>query len=211
MTKKIIGSIGILVGLGLATFLVYTALFPEGDSKTSPSDPAVQSQAAVQPQSESPSEATTSQPESAASQDPATPPAASAPAASDPIALAAKGPAAGAPASKALASKASALGDPAAAPTSPAAKIEQELQTPLEPTKEYGLLAGRYRGYGSANKRMEKIKEQDLPAFVRPKGKYYEVWSGPFVTAEEAEQARKSLRGVKIYAKTRTLTIPVPK
>ena len=152
MTKKIIGSIGILVGLGLATFLVYTALFPEGDSKTSPSDPAVQSPAAVQPQSESPSEATTSQPESAASQDPATSPAASAPVASDPIALAAKAPAAGAPASKA-----SAPGDPAAAPTSPAAKIEQELQTPLEPTKEYGLLAGRYRGYASANKRWQSL------------------------------------------------------
>jgi cell division septation protein DedD len=202
MTKKIIGSIGILVGLGLATFLVYTALFPEGDLRPSPSDPAVQSQAAGQPQSKSPSEAATSQPESAASRDPANAPStASAPAPSDPIALAAKAPAAGAPAHAA----------PAAKPTPPAAKIEKELRTPLEPTEEHGLLAGRYRGYASANKRMEKIKKQGLPAFVRPQGKYYEVWAGPFATPAEAEQARKSLKAVRICAKKGKLTIPVPK
>ena len=59
---------------------------------------------------------------------------------------------------------------------------------------------------------MEKIKQQDMPAFIRKKGKYYELWAGPFSTSEEAEQGRKTLKkALKISPKMRKLEIPVPK
>ncbi|MFW6122751.1 MAG: SPOR domain-containing protein, partial [Thermodesulfobacteriota bacterium] len=96
-------------------------------------------------------------------------------------------------------------------PEAQAAEPETASLGPLEPREEHGLLAGRYRGFTSAKKRMEKIKAQDLPAFVRSKGRFYEVWAGPFATTEEAQQARKSLNAVKISAKMGKLTIPVPK
>jgi cell division septation protein DedD len=188
MTKKIIGGIGILVGLGLATFLVYLLVFPEGDSRSPAPDPAKETQVAAKPTPESPQEPATPPPGPTVAPEPGTPSSPeAAPAPSEP-------------------------GAPVAKPTPPPpAKQEMAELRPLEPTEEYGLLAGRYRSFGSAKKRMAKIKEKNIPAFVRPQGKYYEVWAGPFATPEEAEKARKFLKGMKIFAKKRKLIIPVPK
>jgi cell division septation protein DedD len=209
MTRKIIGGIGVLVGLGLATFFVYLVFFPQGDNRTSAPNPGELRQVAVRPMSES-SPDPKIQPGSAPpqAQDPATArPTESAPATSDYVALAAKAPAAGAPVSGAPKS-----GDPVAASTPPALEIDKALQSPLEPTEKQGLLAGRYRTFASAKKRMEKIKAQGIPAFIRQEGKFYEVWAGPFATPEAAAQARKSLKAeLKISAKPRKLIIPVPK
>ncbi|MFW6126793.1 MAG: SPOR domain-containing protein [Thermodesulfobacteriota bacterium] len=215
MGKKIIGSIGILIGLGLATFFVYQVLFPQGNHRISASDPAATQQGAVPPTSEASQESASTPADSTAAPEPVTlpapeaatapegapgseaaPAAQAAPASADPLVLAARAPAAGAP----VAESAPRPPEPEIAPLSP-----------LEPTEKQGLLAGRYRGFASAKKRMEKIKEQDLPAFVRPKGRFYEVWAGPFATPEEADQARKSLKAVKISAKKGKLIIPVPK
>ncbi len=223
MSKQIIGSIVILVGLGLATFFAYQAFFPPGDLQTTAADPAAEQQAAVQPATESSPEPGSPPAESAGAPEPVMPPAPEAapgkaptteaasatepaPASSDPVALAAKAPMAGAPAAGAQVPEAQAA-EPATPPTDP----ETAALGPLEPREEHGLLAGRYRGFTSAKKRLEKIKAQDLPAFVRPKGRFYEVWAGPFATTEEAQQARKSLKAVKISAKLGKLVIPVPK
>ena len=209
MGKKIIGSIGILVGLGLATFFAYQVLFPQGNHRIAASDPAATQQGAVPPTSEASQESASTPADPTAAPEPVTLPAPeaapapegapatqAAPASADPLVLAARAPAAGAP----VAESAPRPPEPEIAPLSP-----------LEPTEKQGLLAGRYRGFASAKKRMEKIKEQDLPAFVRPKGRFYEVWAGPFATPEEADQARKSLKAVKISAKKGKLIIPVPK
>lgn len=211
MSKQIIGSIVILVGLGLATFFAYQAFFPPGDLQTSAADPAAEQQAAVQPATEPPPQPGSPSADPAGATDPVTPPADPpatdpAPASSDPIALAAKAPMAGASAAGARVPEAQAA-EAAPPPTEP----ETASLGPLEPREEHGLLAGRYRGFTSAKKRMEKIKEQELPAFVRPKGRFYEVWAGPFATPEEAQQARKSLKALKISAKMGKLVIPVPK
>jgi len=230
MSKQIIGSIVILVGLGLATFFVYQVYFPPGDLQTSAADPAAEQQAAVQPATESPPQPESTAADPAGATAPVTPPAPQAasaeavapdpaPASSDPIALAAKAPMAGAPvppgpgAPTAGAPTAGARVPEAqaAASSPPPAEPETAALSPLEPREEHGLLAGRYRGFTSAKKRLEKIKEQDLPAFVRPKGRFYEVWAGPFATTDEAQQARKSLKAVKISAKMGKLVIPVPK
>ena len=211
MSKQIIGSIVILVGLGLATFFAYQAFFPPGDLQTSAADPAAEQQAEVQPATESPPQLGSPSADPAGATDPVTPPADPpatdpASASSDPIALAAKAPMAGAPTAGARIPEAQAA-EAAPPPTEP----QTAFLGPLEPREEHGLLAGRYRGFTSAKKRMEKIKEQELPAFVRPKGRFYEVWAGPFATPEEAQQARKSLKAVKISAKMGKLVIPVPK
>lgn len=215
MSKQIIGTIVILVGLGLATFFVYQVYFPQGDLQPSAADPAAEQQAAVQPATESPPEPGSPPADPAGATDPVTSPA-EAPAATDPIALAAKAPMAGAPVPQAPVAGAPATGAqvpeaPAAESATPPTEPETAALGPLEPREEHGLLAGRYRGFTSAKKRLEKIKEQDLPAFVRPKGRFYEVWAGPFATTDEAQQARKSLKAVKISAKLGKLVIPVPK
>jgi len=227
MGKKIIGSIGVLVGLGLATFFLYLVLFPQGNHRLAASDPAATQQDAVSPPSEASRESASKSADSPAAPEPMTLPAPeaatapegapgpeapaaqeevpegeaaqaekAAPASADPLVLAARAPAAGAPVVE-------------SAPQPPEPEIAP--LSPLEPTEKHGLLAGRYRGFASAKKRMEKIKKQDLPAFVRPKGRFYEVWAGPFATPEEADQARKSLKAVKISAKMGKLVIPVPK
>ena len=95
----------------------------------------------------------------------------------------------------------------AAAPKPP----KLELQ-PLEPTKEYGLLVRRYRGYYSAGKKMAKLKKKDLPAFIRRRKGRYEVWAGPFATRQEALKAAKSIKGKRRRRlRVQQITIPVPK
>jgi cell division septation protein DedD len=188
MTKKIIGSISILVGLGLATFILYFFVFQERDIQPPAPTPAEQPEVAVRPEPEAPPKPATPEPEPAVPPEPATP------APPEPEAVA--------PPEVA----------PTPTPTPLPAEEEVAPLTPLEPTEKHGLLAGRFRTYTSANKRMEKIKEQDIPALIRKEGKFYEVWAGPFETPEEAEQAQKSLRAaLKISLKKGKLAIPVPK
>jgi cell division septation protein DedD len=179
MTKKIIGSIGLVVGLAVVAFVLYFFVFQGKDSQRPSPGPGEQAQVAVRPTPETPQKPTSP------ALEPAVPP--------KPVT----------PASPATA-------PPAAEPAPPEHAITP--QPTLEPKEGHGLLAGRFRTYGSANKRMEKIKKQDMPAFIRKKGKYYEVWAGPFSTPEEAKQARKTLKkALKISPKMRTFEIPVPK
>lgn len=206
MTKKIIGSIGLVVGLAVVTFFLYVYVLQDQDKESlgpTPS-PEEQAQVAVRPTPEIPQEPTKPAPEPAVPPEPVKPaPPESAPPATAPPATA---PPAAAPPAAAPPEPAPAAVEPAPPEQIPAP------QTPLEPKEEHGLLAGRYRSYGSANKIMEKIKKQDIPAFIRKKGKYYELWAGPFSTPEEAEQARKTLKKtLKISPKKRKLEIPVPK
>jgi len=179
MTKKIIGSIGLVVGLAVVTFFLLHFLFQDEDSRRPTPDPQKQPQVAVRPAPESPQRPASPAPGPAVTPEPVTP-----------------APPAPAP--------------PAAEPAPPEHTLAP--QPPLEPKEEEGLLAGKYRSYDRAKKLMEKIKKQNIPAFVRKEGKYYEVWAGPFSTPEEAEQAKKTLKGaLKISSKKRKLEIPVPK
>lgn len=201
MTKKIIGSVVLVVGLAVVTFFLYVYVFQDQDKDTRRPTlgPEEQPQVAARPTPEIPQKPTSPAPEPAVPPEPVTP----APPASAPAASATPSPAPPAPAPPASA--------PPAVEPAPPEQIPAP-QTPLEPKEEHGLLAGRYRSYGSANKIMEKIKKQDIPAFIRKKGKYYELWAGPFSTPEEAEQARKTLKKtLKISPKKRKLEIPVPK
>jgi len=97
----------------------------------------------------------------------------------------------------------------------PPAKIappEEAAITTQEPKEGYGLLAGRFRRYRAAQRLLEKIKKQDRPGFIRKKGKYYEVWVGPFPSSQEAKKHQKSIRSsLKISAKMRKFSVPVPK
>ncbi|MEJ2071284.1 MAG: SPOR domain-containing protein [Syntrophobacterales bacterium] len=162
MIKKIIGSIGLVVGLAVVMFFLYLYVSQDKESRRPAPDPGKQLQVAVRPTPEIP-------------QKPA-PPA------------------------------------PAPPTAEPAPPHTFAPQPSLEPKEGHGLLAGKYRSYGRAKKLMEKIKKQNIPAFVRKEGKYYEVWAGPFSTPKETEQARKTLKkALKISAKKRELEIPVPK
>jgi cell division septation protein DedD len=83
---------------------------------------------------------------------------------------------------------------------------------PLEPREEPGLLAGKYRRFADAKRLLAKIQKQQMPAFIRKEGNYYQVWAGPFTTPQEAEQAGKTLRtALKISPQPETLEVPVPK
>lgn len=179
MTKKIIGSIGLVVGLAVATFFLLHFLFQDKDAQRPAPDPKEQRQVAASPTPAIPQKPASPAPE------PAVPPETVTPQPSAPA--------------------------PPAAETTPAEHTPAS-QPPLEPVEEHGLLAGKYRNYEKAKKRMEKIKKQNIPAFIRQEGKYYEVWAGPFNTPKEAEQARKTLKkALKISPKKRKLEIPVPK
>mgnify|MGYP005843547445 FL=1 len=189
MTKKIIGGIAVLVVLGLATFLLYLFVLKDRDSR--PPAPGPAEQVAVRP-SESPPEPATAPPGPSVPPEPVTPPS---PEKAPPQVESGARPYAG----------------PAPKPTGPPPEGKVAPQASLEPTEEHGLLAGRYRSFESAKKRLEKIKEQGLPAFIRKKGEYYEVWAGPFARPEEAEKAQKTLKAMRISAKKEKLIIPVPK
>jgi len=83
---------------------------------------------------------------------------------------------------------------------------------PLKPQKEFGLLAGSYRQYRGASKRLEKIKKEGQEAFIRRHRGRYQVWVGPFSTPDEAKAAAKALRKkIRISAKIHPLVTPVPK
>jgi cell division septation protein DedD len=183
MSKKILGSIGIVVGLAVAILVAYHFLSPYGFLKThTPSTPE-QHQVAVHPSSEPGQKpvATTPQPPAApesTSPGPAAPPAAT----------------------------------PGPTPEPPSAEKKVAPLPTLEPKKEHGLVVGKFRRYKDAQRLLNKIKKKNLPGFIRKEGKYYKVWVGPFATPQEAENARKSLRAaLKIVPQKRDFEVPVPK
>jgi cell division septation protein DedD len=182
MDKKIIGSIGLVVGLGLAGLFLYVFLFQNGDSQPPAPSPPEQPQVAVRP-----------------APVPAVPPETATPASREPVPPV---PTPSAPPAVV----------PVPAPEPPTAEEKIPPLPALEPTEKDGLLVRKFRRYEDAAKLLEKIKKQEIPAFIRREGKHYEVWAGPFSTPQEAEQARKSLRAaLKISAQKGKLEIPVPK
>ncbi len=182
MVKKVIGSIGLVVGLGAAALFLYFFLFQNGDSQPPAPSPPEQPQVAVRP-----------------TPVPAVPPETATPAPRESLPPV---PAPSAPPAVA----------PVPAPEPPSAEEKTPPLPPLEPTEKPGLLVKKFRHYQDAAKLLEKIKNQQIPGFIRREGKYYEVWAGPFAEPQEAEQARKSLRAaLKISPKKGKLEIPVPK
>ena len=100
------------------------------------------------------------------------------------------------------------LTKPEAAPPAP----QEAALPPLEPKEGYGLLAGSFRKYRGASKRMEKLKKQGQEAFIRREAGKYQVWVGPFATRQEAEAAAKSIKQKsKISPKIEKFVTPVPK
>lgn len=208
MMKKIFGSLALVVGFGFALVFLYYVWFYEGDSRPpKPSPPAkpeivprtapefAAKPAPPEPQAEAPSEP--SKPAPPPASPPAPPETPAAPPEVTP-APAPKAPPAEAPAAK--------------VPPAKVAPPEEEVVTTKEPKEGYGLLAGRFRSYRTAQRLLEKIKKQELPGFIRPKGKYYEVWVGPFTSSQEAKKHQKALRGsLKISARMRKFAVPVPK
>lgn len=185
MNKKILAIIGMVGGLGLALLLLLYFLTPAGEAPLPEPTPAVKPQGGGRPALESlPPTAT-----------PDAPPAI--PAATEPPVVE---PAPAPP--------------PPTVPTPEPASQEPEVSPSPQPKPqaEHGLPAGRYRRYGDAKKRLARITKQNLPAFIRKNGKYFEVWAGPFATPQEAARAQKSLKAsLKISAKPGKLEVPVPK
>ena len=188
MSKKTLGILGIVGGLGLASFLLYFFLAKEGLFKQfSPKPPAESSQESVSPAPEAPQK-----PEASASSQPAnfqepTPPA-SGPAAPPPVV-------------------------PVPTPEPPPTAEKTVAPAPkAEPKKEHGLLVGKFKHYKQAQRLQVKLQKQKVPGFIRKEGKYYKVWAGPFPTPEAAAQAQKKLRaGLKISPKVGKLAMPGPK
>jgi cell division septation protein DedD len=190
MSKKILGSIGIVVGLAVAVLVAYHFLSPHGLFKTHTPSPPAQPQAAAH----QPTPDTNQKAETPATQPPApaaTPaePKPSAPGPAVPPAVA-----------------------PGPTPEPPSAEKKVAPLPTLEPKKEHGLVVGKFRRYKDAQRLLDKIKKKNLPGFIRKEGKYYKVWVGPFATPQEAEHARKKLRAaLKISPQKREFEMPVPK
>jgi hypothetical protein len=185
MSKKIIGSLGLIAGLGFTMLLLYNLFIYNGELQPLAQSPPGQAQEALRPMLEPP-------------QQPKIP-------ASLPAVSLAPGP---------PVIETSAPPAVTTVPTPEPSPVEKEVAPlpPLEPKGEHGLLAGKYRRYGEAQKVLEKINKQNLPALIRKKGKHFEVWAGPFPTSQEAEQARKSLRSaIRISSQKGKLAMPVPK
>jgi cell division protein FtsN len=195
MIKKIIGAIGLVGGLGLALLLLLYFLTPPGEAPVPEPTPAVQPQGGGRPALETPPPAATPD--------------------SPPVVPAATEPPKDAPGDVPAAAPAPAPAPPVAAvpaPEPPPQEKEVAPAPPAQPQKEHGLLAGRFRTYGQAKKRMTQITKQNIPAFIRKQGKYYEVWAGPFASPQEAARAQKSLKAaMKIAVQQKKIAVPVPK
>jgi len=183
--KRVIVALGLVGGLGLALLLFYLFIMGNREPAASSAKPPETAQEAVQPVTEPP-------------------PGAKVPA-SPPTVLAAPEPPLAAPSSPPPL--------PQTAETqSPPEKKALAPSPPLPPSQEHGLLSGRYRTYQEAKKARQKIAGQNLPAFVRQKGKFYEVWVGPFSSPQEAAQAGKSLKAaLKMSVTAKKIEAPVPK
>jgi cell division septation protein DedD len=176
VSKNILGSLGLVVGLGLAAFFTYQFLAkPESPSPPQPF------QGVIQP-GPPPKPATL----------PAAPPEPTPPPAPEPAAP----PGA----------------TPVPPPVAPPAEKEIVLEPPQGPKLEPALLAGKFRRYADAKRLLAKIQKHQMPAFIRKKGRYYQVWAGPFPTSKEAEQAKKNLRAMlKFSPRQEKFEVPVPK
>jgi len=98
---------------------------------------------------------------------------------------------------------------PKTAISSPIAK-EHPL-APLEEEKKYGLLVGAFPDFGSAEKMLEKVREQGEHGFIRTtpgKKRGSQVIAGPFSSRREAYVAAISLKN-KLHLET--TIIPVSK
>jgi cell division septation protein DedD len=86
---------------------------------------------------------------------------------------------------------------------------------PLEPSQNYGILAGSFGKYRDAARLLDKLKKQGKPAFVQRDPRdvnRYQVWLGPFSSQDEAQKAEKSLRAIlKKPLKIEAIENPVPK
>ena len=198
MMKKVFGSLALVVGFGFALVFLYYVWFYEGDSRPPEPSPVAKPEIVPRTASEFAPKPAPPEPRPAAPTEPAPPPAAPpAPPQVTPI------PAPEAPSAQAPLAK---------VPPAKIAPPEEAAITTQEPKEGYGLLAGRFRRYRAAQRLLEKIKKQDRPGFIRKKGKYYEVWVGPFPSSQEAKKHQKSIRSsLKISAKMRKFAIPVPK
>jgi hypothetical protein len=185
MIRAILGTLGILVALGIAVyFLSHNKTGNEPASK-----PPAQTQVAVQPA-------------------PATGPKPGAPNAQPPVSSQPTPPISGPAAPPAV------VPVPTPPPTAPPPQVEKKIAPlpTLEPKKEPALVAGKFRHYKDAQRRLDKIKKKHLPGFIRKEGKYYQVWVGPFKTPQQTERAGKSLRTtLKLSPQKREYEVPVPK
>ncbi|MEW6388145.1 MAG: SPOR domain-containing protein [Thermodesulfobacteriota bacterium] len=101
---------------------------------------------------------------------------------------------------------------PGAKPEVGAAAPKEAAPPPPEEVEKYGFLAASYRRYRDAGKRLQKLREQGQPGFIRKEKGRYQVWVGPFDTSPEAEAAAKALRKkFKVSPKIQKVIIPPPK
>ncbi len=92
----------------------------------------------------------------------------------------------------------------------PAAK--EQPMAPLEEETKSGLAVGAFRNFRSAEKMLEKLKQQGTEGFIRRtpgKKQGYQVIAGPFASKPEAEVAAKSLK-TKLHVSPKLETIIIP-
>jgi len=86
---------------------------------------------------------------------------------------------------------------------------------PLEPSANYGILAGSYGKYRDAANLLARLKKLGKPAFVQRDPRdfnRYQVWLGPFSSQSEAREVEKSLQAIlKKPLKIEPIENPVPK
>ena len=86
---------------------------------------------------------------------------------------------------------------------------------PLEPSQNYGILAGSYGQYRDAANMLARLKKQGKPGFIQrdPRNlNLYQVWLGPFSSQSEAREAEKFLQAtLKKPFKIEPIENPVPK
>jgi cell division septation protein DedD len=185
MGKKILGSLGVVAGLGALLYLGFHFLAGSGPVKAPASSPPGAFQGVIAPASQPPSKAEPTPALPAFPPEPA--PAATEPA--TPPALAPPPPPAPAPMEKTTATPA-----------------------PVETQAEPALLVRKFRRYADAKRLLVKIQKRQIPALIRQEGKYYKVWAGPFPTPKEASRARKNIRtALRITSRPEKLEVPVPK
>ncbi|MGO9176287.1 MAG: SPOR domain-containing protein [Desulfobaccales bacterium] len=86
---------------------------------------------------------------------------------------------------------------------------------PLEEERKYGLSLGAFPNFRSAEKMLDKLRNQGEPGFIRRtpgKRQRYQVIAGPFSSRQEAEVAAKLLKTkLHVSPKLATIIIPVSK
>jgi cell division septation protein DedD len=203
MTKKVLVALGLVAAVILLGLYFFFSGGPPFKSLEKPKPPEVKTQAAPEP-GEKPGEKPAPTPSAA-------PPTAPSPA---PAPVPAPAPTPSPQAQPQLLTP-QPIPPPEKPVTKPGAAPGAPKETglpPLEPKEEYGLLAGSYRKYADAAKKMEQLKKQGQPAFIRKDKGMYQVWVGPFPAKKEAAAAAKALKGKrKSPPQIQKILIPVPK